>query len=456
MRRVCLHIGFQKTGSTAIQKFLSSHREYLLEEYSVLYPKSIMVLDCHVLLPHCILPMPRLKRLGVEMNIEKIKENLLNEIETHNPKIILLSSEAFSRFNSDQILKFRELFDLPITDIICYLRRQDLFVESVYKQRIKSPYIKNKKITFHEYISQYSWEINRLDYYTFLSLWKRTFPKAKIIPRIYDRKLFPDGDVILDFLSVLGINMPEARESKIEANPALSHLSTLVLQKIDNEFDLKVAEFNKILGYLLQLDREEGSQIKSFFTLKERIEFLNQFKESNEKLFREYFGTENQFVLSDEEIEFYKGQDKIPRDVIEKAVEERYRKVLEFMKANGLLTKERFFPKVNINYLPNANLEFFRINVVNANLLKDKLTIGGLALPKVDEENLKLTIRDAEGIKEVQWGLPSKALEEQYKDNPKAKNARFKIDNIVAGDKPIEIYVNDKKVAEIVIERASI
>lgn len=85
-------------------------------------------------------------------------------------------------------------------------------------------------------------------------------------------------------------------------------------------------------------------------------------------------------------------------------------------------------------------------------MLNDRLTIGGLALPKADAEDLKLTIKDVEGIKEIQWGLPSPVFGEQHKDNPKAKNARFRVDNVAVGDKPIEVFVNDKKVAEIRIE----
>ncbi|RLI75942.1 hypothetical protein DRP05_13835 [Archaeoglobales archaeon] len=54
----------------------------------------------------------------------------------------------------------------------------------------------------------------------------------------------------------------------------------------------------------------------------------------------------------------------------------------------------------------------------------------------------------------MQWGLPSPYFGEQRKDNPKAKNARFKTDGVVVSDgRPIEIYLGDRKVAEILIER---
>jgi len=55
-------------------------------------------------------------------------------------------------------------------------------------------------------------------------------------------------------------------------------------------------------------------------------------------------------------------------------------------------------------------------------------------------------------MKEVQW-VPSPYFGEQRKGNPKAKNARFRVDNVVVGDEPIEVFINDKKVAEIVITK---
>jgi len=455
--RFILHIGLPKTGTSAIQVFLYKNREKLLKVYSVLYPKAGTFeqfgMLAHYLITRSIIPVwkRRLEAKGIQMSPDYLKEQILDEIYETSPEIVILSSEDFFHYTKDMIYEFKRVYRFPITEILVYIRRQDLLANSLYRQSVKDEYERSFR-TFQEYIQ--SPIMTNLYYYELLSYWKSVFPEAKIIPRIYDRKLFPERNVVLDFLSVLGIDMPEARTAKIEANPSLGHLSTLVLRRINEKFQISPADHNRIVSYLLKLDKEEKSILKTFFTLQERIEFLNRFRESNEKLFREYFGTENQFVLSEEEIEFYREQDKIPREVVEKAVEERYKKVLEFMKSSGIIAKERFFPKVNINYF-DSNLDFFRIDVLNANLLNGKLTISGLALPKVDVEEPKLTIRDAEGVKEIQWGLPSPVFGEQRPDNPKAKNARFRIDGIAVGDKPIEVYLDGKKIAEIVITKNS-
>lgn len=459
-----LHIGSPKTGTSAIQSFLGKYSGKLLEKYSILYPKTGRIRDrgvnavypIHTFFPLSLNPFAK-KIYGEQVNAKNLKNSLIEEIEISGPDVVLLSSEQFSQLNKEKILEFKKTYGFFVTSIIFYIRRQDTLIESLYKQYIKDHNNRTSQ-TFSEYVNEalsVGWEKNFLNYYTYLTYWKQAFPEAKIIVRVYDRKKFPKENIILDFLSVLGIDIPEAREYKIEVNPSISNLSSLVLRKINEKFNLSPEDHVKVVNYLLQLDKQEGSQIKTFFTLQERIEFLERFRESNEKLFREYFGTENQFVLSEEEIEFYKEQDKIPREVIGKAVEERYRKVLEFMKANGMLAKEGLFPRAHVNYLPN-DFEFFRIDILNVNLLNGKLTISGLALPRKDiEENLKLTIKDAEGVKEVQWSLPSPVLGEQRKDNPKAKNARFRVDNVVVSSQPIEVFVNGKKIAEIRIEKIS-
>ncbi len=460
--RFILHIGMPKTGTTAIQAFLSQHRDKLLHKYSLLYPKTgmrddVVKFPVHSKFHLSILPWGRDKIDPIEL-----KNSLTKEIKLEKPKTVILSSEVFSFFSKEEILEFKEIYDFPITDIVCYIRRQDLLVDSLYRHTIKDYDIRRTE-DFKNYllklIKKYKRQFSALKYYELVSRWKEIFPNARVIVRLYDRKLFPERNVILDFLSLVGVDISDMGGyiSNTDINTTLSHLSALVMRRINSEFDLPREYHMKIVRYLQKIDKEEGSPIKSFFTLQERLEFLEMFRESNEKLFREYFGTENQFVLSQEEIEFYKEQDKIPRDLIDEAFEERYRKVLEFMESNGILAKERLFPKASVNHLSN-DLEFFKIDIVNVNLLNGNLnlTIGGVALPKADVENLKLTVKDAEGVKEAQWGLPSPGFGEQRKDNPKAKSARFRVDGVVVSEKPIEVFVNDKKIAEIVIKVTSI
>ncbi|MCS7231531.1 MAG: hypothetical protein RMJ67_05295 [Elusimicrobiota bacterium] len=335
-KKVYLHIGLSKTGTSAIQNFLYKSKKTLIKKYKILYPDTGILAPDGIFAHHgiafSIYKPEEAKGLKVT-EFETIKECLLKESIAKKSKICIISSEAFMHFRDKHCFEILKILLEQFLEkcIIVYLRRQDLWHESSYSQVVKDFGIR-LTCSFKE-STQHSLTLNwLLNYNSLLSRWQQAFPESKIIPRIYDRKLFPDGNVILDFLSILGIEMPEARDYKVETNPSLSHLSILVMRKINEKFNLTREEHGKCIQYLFKLDREEGSPIRSFFTLPERIEFLEHFRESNERLFREWFGTENQFVLSEEEIKFYEEQDRISRKEIEKLVEDRYRRVLTFLK----------------------------------------------------------------------------------------------------------------------------
>ncbi len=89
--------------------------------------------------------------------------------------------------------------------------------------------------------------------------------------------------------------------------------------------------------------------------------------------------------------------------------------------------------------------------MLQVDLLKEgRLNIGGLVLLKKEiEGEYKLIVRDGEGEKEAKWGLPSPWLASQYPDNPKAKNARFQI-NEIKPNKVIEILLKNSETKSIV------
>jgi hypothetical protein len=243
---------------------------------------------------------------------------------------------------------------------------------------------------------------------------------------------------------------------KIEMNPSLSHISALALRKINEQFNLRNEERLKVIHYLLKLDREEGSgPLKTFFTLDERIEFLERFRESNERLFREWFNSENKFVLTQEEIEFYKEQDRIPKEEIERLVEERYQKVVENV-IKKIEAKPKVYIPVKIEKLAKEVeiVERVLVDRLYLDLLKDsKLVIGGVVVQKADVKGeYRLLVEDGEGIKEVKWGIPSPGYAKMYPDNPYAKNARFKVEGVVfTEDESIRLYIEGKNKDRIII-----
>uniref|UniRef100_A0A7V6CEC8 Uncharacterized protein n=1 Tax=Thermodesulfobacterium geofontis TaxID=1295609 RepID=A0A7V6CEC8_9BACT len=427
-----------------------------MEKYGVLYPESGIHFGAGP--AHYKLCWPFQKgyymkdKLFNVVDSDHLLKTFKDEIERNISmlKLIIISSENFMAIKPEVVNQLLTmLFGNINLDkfIVVYFRRQDLWMESSFIQSMKMGLSKKiNEIKFHPLA----------DYYSFIFKWGQIFKNSNIIPRIYDRSLFPEGNVILDFLSVLGIDIPEAKEYKIEANPSLSHISTLALRKINEQFSLTTKEKLKVFDYLFKIDQEEGpGHLKTFFTLDERIEFLERFRESNERLFREWFNSENKFVLTPEEIEFYKEQDKIPKDEIERLVEERYQKVVENV-IKKLEAKPRVYIPVELSKLVKEGdiVEKVVIGQLYLDLLKgSKLVVGGVVVlkPEVKEE-YRLLVEDAEGIKEVQWGLPSPGYANMYPDNPYAKNARFRVEGVVAvEEKPIRLYLENKNGDKILI-----
>lgn len=451
--QIVFHLGFHKTGSSSIQKFLFDFRETLLK-LEILYPNNGVVGSAHHGIIWSIKPSSLAKFHSFKPDTSCF-EKIAQEAKKNEIRKIILSSEFFSNLKMEDIYIIKSELTkhfsfIPV--VIIYIRRQDIAIESLYKQVTKT-YETREKRNFHSYLSQ-DWIRSFLNFAEILSQWQQVFPEAQIIPRIYDRKLFPEGNVIIDFLSAIDVDIPEVRKYKIEANPSLSHLSALVMKKINEKFDLSFGEHDKAIQYLLRLDKKEGSPIKTFFTLPERMEFLEHFRESNIKLFNKWFGTDNKFVLSEEEVLFYEEQDKIHQEEIDRIVEDRYRKVLTYLMEEGAKPKVHFerHLKPIINYHPLENVELMNIDVFQVDLLRGKVTIGGLVLLKKEVEGkYSLTARVGREEKTVNWELPSPGLAARYPDNPKAKVARFQISDLDPSFTDIEILLNGVRVITITV-----
>ncbi|MGE0531978.1 MAG: hypothetical protein AB7G40_09445 [Hyphomonadaceae bacterium] len=108
---------------------------------------------------------------------------------------IIISSEGLSNLKPSRV---REWFSDFHVEIIVYLREQaDAFI-SAYQQDVKGHL---ESASFAEYAARYL-----VDYHVFLSRWANVFGRKNLHVRIYDRSELVGGDVVSDFLALLGIN----------------------------------------------------------------------------------------------------------------------------------------------------------------------------------------------------------------------------------------------------------
>jgi hypothetical protein len=95
-KNLVIHIGLHKTGTTAVQKFLASQRELLLQ-HGVLYPTAGTFNDQHALFPGCFLRKhPFLDKVKRSFDLDDYLTPFRDEVRTECCSLCIISSEVFT------------------------------------------------------------------------------------------------------------------------------------------------------------------------------------------------------------------------------------------------------------------------------------------------------------------------------------------------------------------------
>lgn len=127
MKKLFIHIGSHKTGSTYIQKILHENDELLLKDCGVLYPKTGKLFFGH----HSLANIKMLNE-----NYTEFKGLLhLEQIKKHD--IIVISSENFEYLNAESIVMLLSLFDGYEIKIVYFYRNWNDLLFSMWQENIK-------------------------------------------------------------------------------------------------------------------------------------------------------------------------------------------------------------------------------------------------------------------------------------------------------------------------------
>lgn len=303
MATVYLHIGTMKTGTSALQSFLNANRE-VLEKQGYAYPRMDVGLprkydyrNGRFLVHHL---GPNDKEKG---NTEEIIKNAFEQIAdtAKNFDNIILSDETIwhycgrdSNFWSDLVENFTRI-NCEVK-VIFYLRRQDLYVESLYNQMVKLNRMLTK--TFEDYIEGSVAE-KWLHYYRYIKAIEQHIKKENIMVRVYEKDQFEgEGNTIFsDFLKCVGLTYNETY--KVE-RPAVN----LGLQ--GNYIELKriingLPEYRELNDFMSKPFRDASAAKNenmlhgkvSMFSKEQQMEYMAQFEEDNRKIAQEYLGRED-------------------------------------------------------------------------------------------------------------------------------------------------------------------
>ncbi|MEO9514852.1 MAG: hypothetical protein ABJH45_05390 [Paracoccaceae bacterium] len=204
-------------------------------------------------------------------------ENIISEIRAQPDMTHILSSEMF--FNRGWAKKFKLVLPDDIrakTRVIAYVRRQDKFVEAMYKQVLKTGRFQG---TPKDYIAK---KLRSLDYAKTLAPFEQAFGADRIELCPYERGYFPSGDVVLDFAARVGLTgLGPGDLAQHRSNVTFSREVSELLGQIAQHTDLNIA---MLIRALIADNAPETVQSNDCITLAQRRGIMAALEDSNTAL----------------------------------------------------------------------------------------------------------------------------------------------------------------------------
>jgi len=283
-RKLILHIGSQKTGSTTLQRTLYANQSHLLEQGWSLF---------------CSTPAGKSTSRG---NVNKwindrvaggsVRRGFAEQLNKLNGDVIA-SSEGFSWLSTHQAVdelgsELKRFFDQ--VRVFVYIKRQDLMVISHYQQGSKkSPayrFYASGNRALPPYRPAYQ---NLLNYNQRLSSWAEIFGETNLFIRVCDRQTLEGGDVVDDFSFVSGLQLPDR----------------IPWRNVSNGFEkTKVGHLMTSLDIPQHMRRHIESGLDNTGKLKpsatQARQFYDHFREGNKSLNARFRVTEHEYLFNDD------------------------------------------------------------------------------------------------------------------------------------------------------------
>jgi len=304
MKNIILHIGYNKTGTTAIQNIFYHNRK-ILEKQGVFYPEKCRERrksPAHHSLAESLLykinkPLPRFVNTKIYKKhpFDHYWQILMRELSGTNAPTVFISSEAFSRLrgNPAQMQFIKDQLKSHHVRILAYLRSQPEFLESAYNQAVK----RGRETRTVDELMDSGWM--SIDYFQELEQWASVFGSENMIVRIFNKEM-PEG-VVADVLKILekeGLSLDAlnsfSKYFKFRWNIRLPNNKVETKRKINARYRLPVFA-DKMVNLYLNRTGKYGTDVE-LLTKEQKERIVENYYESNLKLGEKYLKGETPFT----------------------------------------------------------------------------------------------------------------------------------------------------------------
>lgn len=320
MRKLIIHVGTPKTGTSALQQFLHNNNDYL-KSHGVCYPDFSTEIEKLGYERYSLNPYKNGVVLGRHI-VPKIGNLYIKEPEWHcflermsfwlAKYDVILSEESIWLWNSAQLLsEIKKNYPNVDIHVVVYLRRQDRYIESGWNQRIKEGNFLDEE--FSEYVLHLD---KQHDYLERLNLIKSVIDIKNIHVRIYEKESFEgvNGDIFSDFFYTLNIpfNSDKLIKNADYTNQSLplqyaetKRCMNFILKKYPNY--IRVTLENRFRKVLTLLDDGDISNIADgIFTSEERQKVIEGYQLANSEIVRLYLNNDRKNLFQNMDMDIPK------------------------------------------------------------------------------------------------------------------------------------------------------
>ena len=204
-KKLILHIGSWKTGTTSIQSYLSGKYQQLKAD-KVLYPMtSRRRADGGVDTAH-----HRLRMLldgadgAMTLQVAGVLDRMAVELKQAQCETLLLSSETFMDFRRPETL--RRYIEADEVQIVAVFRNQAEFISSMYYTEVCHRKVIDLPM---DYLDGFNG--NLLDYASCLVPWRRAWPEAQSSVSLFERGTPARDFPAAHMMAQIGLNWPRKR-----------------------------------------------------------------------------------------------------------------------------------------------------------------------------------------------------------------------------------------------------
>ena len=283
MGKIWFHIGSPKTGTTSLQSFLNENSDELRERANINYVEAGRAHIAHNRLASAA-------RMG---EAEKVFDAIGREADRLPDATHVVSSELlFNPYNARKISQSIPDHIKERGKVICYIRRQDSYLEAMYKQLLKNSRIKPDRQAFLG-------DAKRLvRYLDTLNAYSAMFGEENIVVRPFSRNKLKNGDIVDDFAEQTGFELFSGLKMLADfSNKSFSAEVSELLAMMSEKTEYNTRE---LIRELIEINHPGTIRSRDVFTNAERLTLMDQVQRENRRIIRRFMPGQQDFFATDD------------------------------------------------------------------------------------------------------------------------------------------------------------